>query len=187
MRTAEDLLRDPEYDDDDENENGRDVPVKKGMASKPMGRQVGTVKAREAVGTLGMAKVPSYAAPTAATKAKVPSGSILGHKKTPSIPATNGGNARTASYQTLGYAKGRAVSSTIRPSAGAVHKDENKQEVVKARRKDPLRELEELIETRELEEAGVLAGDLDDGDLAGGVSLLEDDDEEVFQMKMPDA
>ena len=182
-RTALDLLKDPEYDDDDE------VAPKKVMPPpKPMARQMGTLKSREAAGALSQPKktVPSYAAPTAATKAKVPMGSVLGHKKTPSLSAS-GNNARAASYQTLGYAKGRAVSNTIRPSSSTQNHEQVSQPA-KPKRKDPLRELEELIEARDMEEAGILAKDLED-DIDGGVSLLEDDDEEeeVFQMKMPEA
>lgn len=121
-------------------------------------------------------------APTVSAKAKVPTGSVLGHKKTPSM--SSGANARTSSYQTLGYAKGRAVSSTIRPPSSTSQQDE---QVTKPKRKDPLRELEEMIEAREMEEAGILAADLQDLDIDGGVLLdEEEEEEELFQFKIPD-
>lgn len=184
MRTVMDTLQDPIYDDEDED----NVPVKKALPARQLTRPVGTLTSRSAASALSQprkaASIPSYAAPTAATKAKTPSSSALTHKKTPSTSSSN--TIHASSYQTLGYAKGRAVSSTIRPTSTAAN-DRTKQ--TKPKRRDPLKELEELIQARELEEAGITMEDLDGFD-GGGVSLAgeeEEEEEEVFQMKMPGA
>jgi hypothetical protein len=179
MRTVMDGLQDPVYDNSEDEE--KVIPGKKAVPARQVNRQVGTLTSRSAVSALSQPKkLPSYAAPTAATKAKVP---VLGHKKTPSLSNTSAPTIRASSYQTVGYAKGRVVSSTLRPSPSSSN---DKIKAAKPNRRDPLRELEELIQAREMEEAGITAADLEDFDV-GGVSLDGEDEEEVFQMKMPEA
>ncbi|KIW03351.1 uncharacterized protein PV09_05559 [Verruconis gallopava] len=175
-KTLEDL-REPDSDED--------LPQTKSFALKQDSRSLNTITSRAAASALSQPTrtAPSYAAPTAATKAKASLGTVNHHQKT--TPATLRSHARASSYSTLGYAKGRSISDSLKqerlkpdPRRGG--------EPLKPKRKDPLRELEELIRAREYEEAGINTDDVDDAEL-GGVSLLNiDDDEEDFQMKMPD-
>lgn len=77
-----------------------------------------TIAARKASSALGSRSsgAPSFAAPTAATKARVPG--MLASKKPMPGPTMSGNSrhaaARAASNTTLGYSKGRAVSSASR-------------------------------------------------------------------------
>jgi hypothetical protein len=178
FKKATEDLREPEY-------NG-DVPIVKAMAPlRQQSKPLGTLTARSAASALAKpTKIPSYAVPTAATKAKAPTDTTLGHKKNTSFSANSGANVRAASYNTLGYVRGRAVSNILRrePASG-IFKDQPQQ--AKLKKKDPLKELEEMISAREYEDAGIKMHDLDDFS-EGGVSL-DDEDEEIFQMKIPDA
>lgn len=86
-----------------------------------------TVAARKASSALGSrrAAAPSFAAPTAATKARTPG--LLASKK-PSAGSTSAGNsrhgaARAASNTTLGYSKGRAVSGATHRPLNDIHKE----------------------------------------------------------------
>lgn len=179
-------LREPASDEE--------LPVTK--AAVPPKQQIGapgTITSRSAVSALARpaktaAATPSYAAPTAATKAKAPSSTVLGHKKTGSLSNMPSGNGRAASYNTLGYAKGRAVSNTLRHQPlNVAFKDEPAQ--TKPKKKDSLRELEEMVLAKEYEEAGIRMDDLDDFSL-GGVPLPtadNDDEEGMFQFKIPRA
>ncbi|TID27691.1 hypothetical protein E2P81_ATG00448 [Venturia nashicola] len=135
--------------------------------------------------------VPSFSAPTAAAKARVPLGGVLGRKV--NRPATETISARrtnTTSHNTLGYAKGRAASSNLKKPLTSIFKDGSESHksgvssappVLKAPKVDPLKELEDMIHARDM-------GD-DEDDLfgnGGGVPLVEEDDEYAdFQMKMP--
>jgi hypothetical protein len=138
----------------------------------------------------------SFSAPTAAAKARVPLGSILGRKVRPS-PATETisgrhATASAASHNTLGYAKGRAASSNLKKPLSSIFKDgaENQKsgtsaiaQTPVAPKVDPLRELEEMIRARDMGD-----GDAED-DLfgnGGGVPLVEEDEYADFQMKMPE-
>jgi hypothetical protein len=170
-----------------ESDSEEEMPMVKIAPSKQQNKTLGTITSRSAASALSRpakpSVAPSYAAPTAATKAKTPAPTVLGHKKTDSFSS----NGRAASYHTLGYAKGRAVSNTLRqlPVSG-VFKDEATQS--KAKKPDPLKELEQMVRAREYEDAGIKMDDLDDFSL-GGVPLptADDDDGEVFQFKIPEA
>lgn len=155
--------------------------IVKNIPTKP----VGTVVSRSAASALSRPSkpLPSYAAPTVAAKAKTPSFGILGNKKLAPASVVPIGNGR-ASHSTLGYAKGRAVSNNIRqPLAGVFKADELQP---KPKRKNPLKELEDIVRAREYAEAG-LGPDDDDADfVGGGVPLYDEDEGEVFQFKIPE-
>ena len=165
------------------------APAKKAdKAQKPKTKPVGTIAARSAASALAKpskpSSGPSYAAPTAAARAKAPSGGLLGRKArpTPAAPlASKQSLAPAISHSTLGYAKGRAVSNTLRKPLAGVFQDQTQ---VIAPKKDPIKELEEIVRAREYEEMGID----DDEDVfgGGGVSLLEDEDYADFQMKIPE-
>lgn len=132
---------------------------------------------------------PSFSAPTAAAKARVPLGGILGRKvDRPAAETISGRHTSTASHNTLGYAKGRAASSNLKKPLSSIFKDDAGQKSTadavpapKAPKVDPLKEIEDMIRARDMGE--------DDDDLfgnGGGVPLVEEDDEYAdFQMKMP--
>lgn len=133
---------------------------------------------------------PSFSGPTAAAKARVPLGGILGRKVNRPVTETiSGRHTSTASHNTLGYAKGRAASNNLKKPLSSIFKDDAGQKssasaappAPKAPKVDPLKELEDMIRARDMGE--------DDDDLfgnGGGVPLVEEDDEYAnFQMKMP--
>ncbi|KAH6866725.1 hypothetical protein BKA58DRAFT_364330 [Alternaria rosae] len=70
-----------------------------------------TMRARSAAAALSPPSKPSYAAPTAAVKSRVPTGLVAGRKgaKTPTeLTASRQASAVAASKSTIGYAQGRA-------------------------------------------------------------------------------
>jgi len=70
-----------------------------------------TMRARSAAAALSPPYKPSYAAPTAAVKSRVPTGLVAGRKgaKTPTeLTASRQASAVAASKSTIGYAQGRA-------------------------------------------------------------------------------
>ncbi|QDS72821.1 hypothetical protein FKW77_006769 [Venturia effusa] len=136
---------------------------------------------------------PSFSAPTAAARARVPLGGILARK--PNRPGTESVSGRftsTTSHNTLGYAKGRAASSNLKKPLSSVFKDggeglkggvNSAPPAPKAPKIDPLKELEDMIRARDMGE-----DDDDPFGNGGGVSLVQEDDEYAdFQMKMPSA
>jgi hypothetical protein len=178
-----------------ENPASPDPPKRK---TKPMAPP--TIMSRSAAAALSKSSktssAPSFAAPTTAAKARVPLGGILGRKVRPS-PAAEATFARhvtasAASHSTLGYAKGRAASSNLKKPLSSIFKDgsEGQKNGVNAvasappaPKFDPLKELEDMIRTRDLKD-----NDAED-DLfgnGGGVPLVEDDEYADFQMKMPE-
>ncbi|RMZ73957.1 Cyclopropane-fatty-acyl-phospholipid synthase [Pyrenophora seminiperda CCB06] len=75
-----------------------------------------TMRARSAAVALASESKPSYAAPTAAAKSRLPTGIIAGRKgaKTPTeLTAVRQASAATASKSTIGYAQGRAGRSAL--------------------------------------------------------------------------
>lgn len=91
-------------------------------------KQPETVKAKGAAAALSGAGnkkgVPSFAAPTKATKARMPGLAVAG-KKEKSAGAMAGNRhtvARAVSNTTLGYSKGRAVSASARSPLPGMHK-----------------------------------------------------------------
>jgi hypothetical protein len=80
-----------------------------------------TMRSRSAAAVLAPPSKPSYAAPTAAAKSRVPTGLVSG-RKTPKLPAeptaSRQAAATAASKSTIGYAQGRAArtgSATRKP------------------------------------------------------------------------
>lgn len=75
-----------------------------------------TMRARSAAVALAPESKPSYAAPTAAAKSRVPTGLISGRKgaKTPTeLTAARQASAAAASKSTIGYAQGRAGRTAL--------------------------------------------------------------------------
>ncbi|CAA9962348.1 hypothetical protein PTMSG1_05724 [Pyrenophora teres f. maculata] len=75
-----------------------------------------TMRARSAAVALAPASKPSYAAPTAAAKSRVPTGLVSGRKgaKTPTeLSAARQASAAAASKSTIGYAQGRAGRTAL--------------------------------------------------------------------------
>lgn len=148
-----------------------------------------TLKARSAAsalsGTSKPAGVPSFAAPTATSKSRVPS--AVASKKPPGAIQAAAGNirhtaAKVASNSTLGYSKGRAVSATARKPLEEVH---GKQRTV-------AEDKNESPAKTSLDDLFMMTGGLDiggDGDdnLGGGVSVLQEEDDalENFQLEEP--
>ncbi|KAK3646705.1 hypothetical protein LTR56_008469 [Elasticomyces elasticus] len=124
------LESDEEMSDFDEKcrkaEQGRKAREAKGAVE----RRLGTVKAKGAASALSSSvlpkqrAVPSFAAPTAAARARVPTVTVA--KRAASGSTVGVGNSRhtaakVASNTTLGYSKGRAVSASTRQPLSAVH------------------------------------------------------------------
>ena len=141
-----------------------------------------TLAARKASSALGSRSsgAPSFAAPTAATKAKVPG--ILSSRK-PIMGSTSTGNARhaaarAASKTTLGYARGRAVSGAARRLDDIHKKPENKSSLPFG---DGNTSLDQLLGLS-------LEDDREDDDLCGGRDHRAADDEALdeFQLQVPE-
>jgi hypothetical protein len=149
-----------------------------------------TLAARSAASVLARSTgmLPSYAAPTGAMKAKVPSTGVLTRKTRPNAPlTTRHATASAASHSTLGYAKGRAASQGLKKPLSSIFKDDLSPAAPAQAplKKDAVRELEEIVRARE-EEA---QAEDDDDDLfgGGGVSLTlgEEDEDDDFQLSVP--
>ncbi|TKA46701.1 hypothetical protein B0A55_12916 [Friedmanniomyces simplex] len=115
----------------EERQRVREAAAKaKKAAAAAAERRPATVKARGAASALSTTAaqkqktVPSFAAPTAAAKARLPSVPVA--KRPLSTSSTGTGNtrhtvAKVASNTTLGYSKGRAVSASARQPLSAIH------------------------------------------------------------------
>lgn len=173
-----------------ENPASPDPPKRKMKINAPP-----TLMSRSAAAALSKpanaSSVPTFSAPAAAAKARVPLGGILGRKIRPTAETISGRHASAASHNTLGYAKGRAASSNLKKPLSSIFKDgtESQKNVAAgstpaplAPKVDPLKELEEMIYARDM-------GDDGEDDLfgnGGGVPLVEEDEYADFQMKMPE-
>ena len=152
-----------------------------------------TLKAKSAASALSnptkTTAVPSFAAPTAAARARLPS--VLASKK-PTGASTAPGNARhtaakAASNSTLGYSKGRAVSAHARqpsstPHVGKVPATVDEDQVPTETSPERRTALEDLFGLQDLE----LGEDEGDLELLGGVRLTgfeEDDELRDFQLE----
>lgn len=120
-------------------------------------------------------KTPSFAAPTAAAKSRLPS--TLASKKPSSITQQATGNlrhgaARVASNSTLGYSKGRAVSAS---SKSGVARASGLQTVLASdRRTSPMKtSLDDLFDMTE----SLRIHDSGDGEAVGSGDVKTDDDE----------
>ncbi|KNG49135.1 hypothetical protein DDE82_003703 [Stemphylium lycopersici] len=85
------------------------APTVSALRKAPTGPS--TMRARSAAAALSPPLKPSYAAPTAAAKSRLPTGLVSGRKgaKTPTEPtASRHASATAASKSTIGYAQGRA-------------------------------------------------------------------------------
>ncbi|KAF1838685.1 hypothetical protein BDW02DRAFT_564790 [Decorospora gaudefroyi] len=75
-----------------------------------------TIRARSAAAALSPSSKPSYAAPTAAVKSRVPTGLVSGRKgaKTPTeLTASRQASVAAVSKSTIGYAQGRAGRTAL--------------------------------------------------------------------------
>lgn len=147
-----------------------------------------TLKARSAAsalsGTTKERAVPSFAAPTATSKSRMPSN--IASKKSSAMSQTISGNprhgaARAASNSTLGYSKGRAVSASNRKPGENPHSKKIAEDA-EVRSVEPMRTtLDDLFDT-------TAALDLDeDGGVRLGSGLIDlDEDEELrnFQLEV---
>jgi hypothetical protein len=99
---------------------GIDPPTKPALQEQGPKRKVpapSTMKAKSAAAALSPVSKPSFAAPTTATRSRVPS-SIMSNRK-PAVPPMNASASRNAaavaaSKSTIGYAQGRATGLTAR-------------------------------------------------------------------------
>lgn len=99
---------------------GIDPPAKPAPVEKGLRRKVpapSTMKAKSAAAALSPVSKPSFAAPTAATRSRVPFSAIPNRK--PGVPAMNPSTSRNAaavaaSKSTIGYAQGRATGLAAR-------------------------------------------------------------------------
>jgi hypothetical protein len=166
--------------------------------TKPMAPP--TIMSRSAAAALSKpskpSSAPSFSAPTAAAKTRVPLGGILGRKVRPSpVAETISGRhatANAASHNTLGYAKGRAASSNLKNPLSSIFKDGSEGQknnvgtiapAPSTAKVDPLKELEDMIRARDMEDNDAEDGLFGNG---GGVPLVEEDEYADFQMKMPE-
>jgi hypothetical protein len=102
-----------------------DAEIRKQMGvpepSKPPKRattNISTMKARSAAQALSPVRKPSFAAPTAATKSRLPTGLVASKKptKAPVEPtASRRAVAAAASHSTIGYAQGRSAPAARKP------------------------------------------------------------------------
>ncbi|KAK4546231.1 hypothetical protein LTR36_002368 [Oleoguttula mirabilis] len=169
-----------------------------------MARPPSTLRSRTAASALSSAPkqqrvTPSFAAPTAAAKARLPSALLASSKPALGTTSAPGGNARhtaakAASNTTLGYSKGRAVSATARTPLAGIHEpmSMSKYEVVKKKSASPAKvrpvfggvaTLDELLGLQSLV-VGEGEGDDDDlggfGDSADAPGIGEDEEELEF-------
>ncbi|KAF2769243.1 hypothetical protein EJ03DRAFT_327514 [Teratosphaeria nubilosa] len=115
------------------------------------------------------ARLPSFAAPTAAAKARLPS--ALASRK-PITAVTAPGNSRhvaakVVSNTTLGYSKGRAVSGAARKTLSTIHKDN----IPSAEQTSP----KKPAFAKDLFGSDSLV--VDDDDLGGNTAAFDDDNE----------
>ena len=165
------------------------ITKKNQLASKTLA----TMKARSAASALSSqtSSTPSFAAPTAAAKARLPSS--LASKK-PATTLSAPGNtrhtaAKAASNTTLGYSKGRTVSAVKRTPLSSIHQKPNG--VVKKENVLPKGPNAGGMSLDELLGLGSLSVDddgADDGLLGAHPSMLFEEDEESadFQLDMPE-
>ncbi|WPH03068.1 Hypothetical protein R9X50_00594200 [Acrodontium crateriforme] len=162
--------------------NAKLMAVRVASTSKPS-----TLKSRNAASSLTSGSktgsLPSFAAPTTATKARLPSTITRKPTQIPQAPA----NARhlaakAASNTTLGYSKGRAVSASARAPLSSIYRQENEITDV-VQKASPMKtpfgngtDLDNLLKLNVLS-FNEEANDDDEDDDLGGVSVLPDDDE----------
>jgi hypothetical protein len=148
-------------------------------------RAPGTVAARKAFSALGSRQTGprSFAAPTAATKARVPS--MMTARK-PIVGSTMTGNtrhaaARAASNTTLGYCRGRTASGAARHVDEVHKKPENKPTGSQMSFGGGTTTLDQLLGLS-------LEDDREDDDLGSRIKACsgEDDDFDDFQLDVPE-
>lgn len=144
-----------------------------------------TIAARKASSALGSrtSAAPSFAAPTAATKART-TGMLASKKPLPvSTVAGNSrhGAARAASNTTLGYSKGRAVSGATRRPLDDIHRAPESQSTGSGAPFGGNTSLDQLLGLS-------LDDDGDDDNLAGKLDHFLEEDEalEGFQLDVPE-
>ncbi|KAK6432711.1 hypothetical protein LTR95_011114 [Oleoguttula sp. CCFEE 5521] len=152
------------------------VPVKKDPLRE---RTAGTMVAKKAASALGSGPVdvPSFAAPTAAAKAKMPT--VLAPKKL-TLPTGNPRHtaAKVASNTTLGYSKGRVVSAAARKPLGGVHEQSESKQAATQMPLGGGTTLDMLLRLG--------LGDDADDDAFGGVKLEDvEEDEALRDFKLP--
>ncbi|KAM0721665.1 hypothetical protein Q7P37_002590 [Cladosporium fusiforme] len=155
---------------------------------KPLAeRAPSTIVARKASSALGSRGTGprSFAAPTAATKARVPG--LLASRK-PMLASTTSGNsrhtaARAASNTTLGYSKGRAVSGAARRPLEDIHKKPEPQTSTSSAPFSSGTSLDQLLGLS-------LEDDREDDELGARADPLADEDEDEalkdFQLDAPE-
>ncbi|KAK5720048.1 hypothetical protein LTR15_007321 [Elasticomyces elasticus] len=154
-------------------------------------RRPGTVKAKGAASALSsitlpkQRAVPSFAAPTAAARARLPAVTVA--KRSASGSTVGAGNnrhtaAKVASNTTLGYSKGRAVSASTRQPLSSIHeKPAAGRDTAAAARNSTL---DELLGMHSLSVRDEAEGD----DGFGGMSVEDlDDGLDDFQLDSVDA
>ncbi|USW57884.1 hypothetical protein Slin15195_G112030 [Septoria linicola] len=124
--------------------------------------------------------VPSFAAPTAMTRARLAGSTVpAGRKPAPAAGNPRFAAAKAASNSTIGYSKGRSVSASTRPPLSSIHA-----------RPPPVKKEEPKPSTLDnlLKLGAMDIEDEDDADVglpapsAALDALLGDDEEEVFQL-----
>ncbi|KAK5721446.1 hypothetical protein LTR17_014566 [Elasticomyces elasticus] len=124
------LESDEEMSDFDEKCRTAEEGRKAREAKCALERRPGTVKAKGAASALSSSvlpkqrAVPSFAAPTAAARARVPSVTVTKRAGSGSIVGVGNSRhtaAKVASNTTLGYSKGRAVSASTRQPLSSIH------------------------------------------------------------------
>lgn len=175
-------------EENERKERERDAANAKLMAAKAASTsKPSTLKSRSAASALTSGSktgsIPSFAAPTTATKARLPSSINRKPSQMPQAP----GNARhlaakAASNTTLGYSKGRAVSASARAPLSSIYRQENETANV-IQKGSPMKtpfgngtDLDNLLKLNVLSfNEDMNDEDIDEG--LGGVPVLSDDDE----------
>ena len=157
-RTRETLRMYEEQDREKEHKNR--VPKEQPVTET---RNAGTIKSRDAARALSG---PSFAAPTAAARAKAsdPKSTTTGvatarSKKPAPLPAARGNASTAASRSTIGYAKGRKVSSSLHgntKSKANVKSDQTKDDDIAQEDKAERELLDRLLDKEQAELDGCL-------------------------------
>ena len=147
-----------------------------------------TLKSRSAASALSNpikpSSIPSFAAPTAAAKARLPSAPV---SKKPTNTTTTAGNsrhtaARVASNSTMGYSKGRVVSAATRKPASAVFEESETPSSAKKSGSTP-KTLDELFNLQDLDLGDDEGFGFDSGMGKDPLGVTEEDDGlEDFQL-----
>lgn len=97
----------------------------------------GTMASKSAASALtsGRKPVPKFAAPTPGTKARRPTAFVAGKSSAPTTSAAANAQAHAvataAAKSTVGYARGRAVSTSVRPALGSTKAISNGRTIIK--------------------------------------------------------